>query len=143
MTIASSQIKSPSIQLDGLFILLKRNMLVTIMGRGAESVLAVEDKAGIVSIVYYADGRRAVVECNKGIYIYGGRCLNNESVSSFRVNFANDAELCGNLISVIRDFFLDGIIPVPLEESLEIQAIMQVTEDSIVTRRVEPVKWKT
>ncbi len=115
-------------------------MLMTIMGPGAESVTAIKDDLGVVSVVKYADGRRGIVDCNSGFGKYGGRAISKEAADTFIVNFANAGSLYGNLITALADFYLKGILPVPLEHTFEIQAMLNAAENSIASGKAEPVE---
>lgn len=101
-------------------------MLVTLMGRGAKSLVAREDETGVVATVNYGEGRRGVVECNKGFSRYGGRAQNKEAVEQFIAV----GSPYNSLIKALRDFFLDKTIPVPFEESLDVQAMLNAAEKS-------------
>jgi len=114
-------------------------MLATLAGTKADKIQAVKDECGIVAVIYYKDGRRGVVECNSGIYHYGGRALNEETSHSFLVDFSSSDELYGNLIGAIENFFIDGTIPVSLEDSLTIQAMLDATEKSIASGNAEKI----
>lgn len=108
-------------------------MLVTLMGCGAASVQAHKMKRGIVSIVDYEDGRIGVVECNRDIRRYGGYSQNRESISTFIAEGSPDPYL----IMTLRKFFLEGIVPVPLTETIEVQALIEASEKSIVSGKLE------
>lgn len=114
-------------------------MLMTIMGKGAKNITAMKDGKGVVSIVNYKDGRRGIVECNDGAFKYGGRAQSNQAVRSFEVNFANSGELYNSLIVAIRDFFINGTVPIKLEDSLEIQAMMEAATESLESGKTESV----
>jgi predicted dehydrogenase len=109
-------------------------MLATLMGKGAKSVFARQDERGIVSIVQYKDGRRGIVECNEKAFHYGGRAQ-GETAKSFVVDAS--AGLYKNLLLEIRDFFINGTIPVSLDETLEIQAMMDAAERSLKSGKSE------
>jgi predicted dehydrogenase len=115
-------------------------MLITIMGPGAKTVTAREDAGGITAIVDYDEHRRGIVECNSNAYYYGGRGQNKDGVNSFTVNFANAGELYSNLILALEKFFIDGVIPVALSETMEIQAMMEAAEKSLTSGKTEPVE---
>jgi Oxidoreductase family, NAD-binding Rossmann fold len=115
-------------------------MLMTIMGPGAKTVTARADAGGITAIVNYDEHRRGMVECNSNAYSYGGRGQNKDGVNSFTVNFANAGELYSNLIFALEKFFIDGIIPVSLNETIEIQAMMEAVEKSLTSGKTEEVE---
>ncbi len=112
-------------------------MLVTAMGRGARSVMAVEDPAGVVAIVSYDKGRRAVAEYNRGSYKYGGRIQAGNDV----LYFDNTGDvLYYNLLVEIKRWLETGAAPVSLDESLEVQAIMEAVEQSLAQKGPAPVE---
>ncbi len=113
-------------------------MLSAIMGCDAKSVSAHEDDNGVVVVVNYRDGRRAVVECNSTSRFYGARVQKDTAIDSFYVKSVN--KLYFNLIYKIRDFFLHGRIPVTLRESMEILALMVATEKSLASGKHEKVE---
>ncbi|MFH1904378.1 MAG: Gfo/Idh/MocA family oxidoreductase [bacterium] len=115
-------------------------MLMTLMGKGVKNVTAIEDEKGVVSIVNYKDGRRGIVECNDGASKYGGRAQSDHAVQSFEVNFADAGELYNNLITAIRDFFIDGTVPIKLEDSLEIQSMMEAAAESLKSGKTKNVQ---
>jgi len=104
-------------------------MLTMLMGRGAESVYAAQDEKGIVMIVRYGDGRRGIAECNEGLYKYGGRLQSAESVRTFSADSTNS--IYYNLLIKIRESFIDGKPPVPLDDALEIMAVIDAAERSL------------
>jgi len=106
-------------------------MIEAIMGRGAKSVWAKADEKGILQVIYYHDGRRAVAECNKNAYFYGGRVQSAEKVRAFDI--VSTANIYRNLLLRIRSFFIEGTIPVPMEDSLEILSIMDAAERSLAS----------
>jgi predicted dehydrogenase len=110
-------------------------MLAKLMGRGARSVFAREDESGVVAIVQYGEGRRGVVECNRGAYRYGGSARKGELTESF----LSLGSPYPSLIKALETFFLEGEIPVPLQETLEIQAMLEAAEASLRSGQSEPV----
>jgi predicted dehydrogenase len=110
-------------------------MLMTLMGSGAEYVYARKDARGIISIIEYGDGRRGIVECNDGAYKYGGSARNTE----FAENYVTAGSPYPHLIAALETFFIDNIIPVPFEETLEIQAMMDAAGKSLESGKKEAV----
>lgn len=107
-------------------------MLVTAMGCGAQSVTAVEDPAGVVAVVSYANSRRAVAEYSRGSWKYGGRIQTGNDV----LYFDNTGDvLYYNLLVGIKRWLDTGTVPVTLDESLEVQAIMEAVEQSLARRQ--------
>jgi predicted dehydrogenase len=103
-------------------------MLVACMGTGAECVTAREDANGVVAIVNYPGERRAVAEYNRGCYTYGGRIQAGSKVAYF--DNRGDV-LYYNLLVKIKEFLDTGMVPVPLSETLEVQAILDAVESSL------------
>ena len=110
-------------------------MLMTLMGSGAEYVYAREDERGIVSIVDYEGERRGVVECNTGLSQYGGRAQNSELAD----NYITAGSPYPGLIKALEDFFIKNVIPVAFEETLEIQAMMDAAKKSLESGKKEAV----
>ncbi len=110
-------------------------MVATLMGRGAQAVFAREDQAGVVAVVDYAGGRRALVECNRDFNNYGGRAQNRAGLEQF---VAVGSPYPG-LIRALADFFLHGEIPVALKETLEIQAMLEAAEKSLSSGKTEEI----
>lgn len=109
-------------------------MLVAAMGIGARTVTAVEGDAGVVAVVEYDDNRRAVAEYNRGSYTYGGRMQAGSALHFF--DSAGEV-LYRNLLVRIKDWLDTGVVPVPLEETLEVQAIMDKVEASLASGKAE------
>ena len=104
-------------------------MMAVAMGTGASSVIARKDPQGAVAHVGYSDGRRGVVEFNESIWTYGGRLAAECGVASFEA--ASSSSLYNNLLAQMRSFFQGGDPPVPVEETLEVQAILDAIERSL------------
>lgn len=111
-------------------------MLAKLMGRGARSVFAREDEGGVVAIIQYGEGRRGVVECNRGGHRYGGAAQNGDTTEVF----LSAGSPYTSLIKALEEFFLKGKIPVPLEETLEIQAMLEAAEKSIGSGKPETLE---
>lgn len=114
-------------------------MINKLMGAGAESVFAREDKNGIVTTVKYGGDRRGLAECNTNAWFYGGRAQSKDKVSAFSVNTGIPGGLYHKLILHIKDFFTKGVIPVSLDNAYEILAIMEAAEKSIASGKEEKV----
>ena len=107
-------------------------MLVTAMGVGAQAVTAIEDPAGVVAVVSYPNNRRAIAEYSRGSYKYGGRIQAGNEV----LYFDNTGDvLYYNLLVEIKRWLDTGVAPVSLEESLEVQAIMEAVEQSLAQKK--------
>jgi predicted dehydrogenase len=111
-------------------------MLVTAMGRGARSVRGHRDTTGVVLAVSYPEDRRGIVEANRFGYQYGGCLQLKDDCCHFKVEAG---ALYATLLKHIRDCFLGGPAPVPLDETLEIQAIMDAGERSLSSGKEESI----
>lgn len=111
-------------------------MLTATLGTGAQSVQAIESQAGVVLLVSYAEGRSGVVECMRGSYQYGGRLQLQGNIAMYTNQ--NQSPYPG-LIDALRDFVVEGKIPVPLSESLEILAILEAGVRSLASGHREDV----
>lgn len=103
-------------------------MLVASLGTGASGVRALEDKHGITLLVEYPDDRRGLVECLRGLYKYGGRLQSKEEVAFFDSGIGSPYVA---LMSALRDFVINGTVPVPLAEAQEVLAILEAGENSL------------
>ena len=108
------------------------------MGNGAKSVFAHEDEAGITTTVEYGGPRRGIVECIKGFWQYGGRAQAGGETSTF-IN-DDSAGTYSNLMRQLKAFFLEGTAPIPLDNALEILAIMEAGERSLASGKNETVR---
>ena len=111
-------------------------IISTILGKGAKSVIASKAAQGVTARVEYADGRHATMDLLPDAWFYGGRIQSAEKVTSFscRIDGVRD-----ELLS-IRDYFHWGCCPVSLEDSLEIQAISDACDRSLVSGKEEALQ---
>lgn len=113
-------------------------MLVATLGPGAQSVQAIESELGIVMTLEYADGRSGIVECLRGSYHYGGRLQAKSEIEMY----TNEKQSpYPGLIDALRDFVVEGEIPVPLSEALEIVAILEAGVRSISSGHREAIVY--
>ncbi len=111
-------------------------MLEFAMGRGAESVRASADDAGVVAVVEYPGGRRGVVELVTGSYLYGGTLRTNEKAIPYCVD-AN--RLYADQVRVIAAFF-SGVDPeCTLEDTLEVMRMLDAAQRSVDSGKAEKV----
>ncbi|OGV49352.1 MAG: hypothetical protein A2017_01450 [Lentisphaerae bacterium GWF2_44_16] len=102
-------------------------MLQRILGRGAVSVTSNPTGSGVVAVVEYADRRRGVVELTTGCWVYGGSLRSQDKASAFMV----DASMNYTLeLREICDFLQNGKMPVELDDTLEIMALLDAAERS-------------
>jgi predicted dehydrogenase len=111
-------------------------MLERAMGLGAVSVTCRKDPAGAVAVVEYPEARRGVVELNEGVYSYGGCIRSKDRSQPFVVNMSR---AYSDLLEEIVKFFRGGPAPVPLDETLEIMAMLDAAERSSRTGTTVPV----
>ncbi len=109
-------------------------MLSRIMGPGVRSVFARRDARGVVAIVQYDGGRRGVVEITENSGAYGGRVHGGGKAVAF-----NAWGGYRNILVRIREFITAGTVPVGLDETYAILAMLIATEGSIASGREEPV----
>jgi len=105
-------------------------MLVTALGTGAQSVSALSDESGIVLSVAYDDERRGLVECRRGFYAYGGRMQSKDALAFFD---STGNSPYASLMQALREFVMDGTVPVPLSEAQEVMAILEAGERAVAT----------
>ena len=103
-------------------------MLQRIMGNGAISIAAIPDARGVVCIVTYKDGRRAVVELTRGEFIYGGTFRGKDFRKDF--TYKGAAPLYSPLIKEIGKFFKGESNGVPVRDSLEVMALLDAADRS-------------
>ncbi|MCC7518608.1 MAG: Gfo/Idh/MocA family oxidoreductase [Verrucomicrobiae bacterium] len=112
-------------------------MLQRAMGRGAQSVFARADDAGVAAVVRYPEKRRGVVELSFVSYAYGGSLRDDKKI----VPFVNDASrLYSDLLLQIRAFFRGAPPPVAQEDTLEVMALLDAAQRSADSGREEAVK---
>ena len=111
-------------------------MLTAALGAGAESVRAIDHGRAVVLIVRYGDDRRGVVECQRDLYVYGGRLQSKEQVAFFDSTSGSPYD---SLLAALRGFFVDGVLPVPLTDAFEILSILVAAENSLASGEEEPL----
>jgi len=111
-------------------------MLERAMGRGAVSLTATMDRAGVVFVVGYGDGRRGVVELTTDSYVYGGTLRGDGKAAAFVV----DMSLAYSLqLGRIEAFFRTGRAPVALDDAVEVMAMLDAAQRSFDTGTSVPV----
>lgn len=113
-------------------------MLERAMGRGAVSVFARRDPAGIVAVVEYPEARRGIVELNEGVYNYGGVIRNKETVVPFTVDLDR---LYTDQLRLMVGFFRGENPSVELEDAVEIMAMLEAADKSVETGQTERINW--
>ncbi|MDH7481447.1 MAG: Gfo/Idh/MocA family oxidoreductase [Armatimonadota bacterium] len=112
-------------------------MLERAMGRGAIAVTARRDGAGVVAIVDYPEGVRGVVELNEGSWIYGGCLRTKDKAEPFVVNMAR---AYSDELELVGKFFQGGDVPVEMEDTLEVMAMLDAAERSVQSGKTESVQ---
>lgn len=112
-------------------------MLVAALGTGACAVRAVSGARGTVLMLEYPDERHGLVECLPGLYRYGGRLQSKDRVAFFD---SGSGSPYPKLMNALRRFVFDGIVPVPLKESLEILDVLESAERSLTENRTVPLR---
>lgn len=112
-------------------------MLERAMGRGAKSVFAKRDDAGITVVVEYLGNRRGVVELNEGVYVYGGCLRDNTRAVPF---IADGIRSYSTLLEQVARFFRTGEAPLDLEDTLEVMAMLDATQRSFKSGMEEAVE---
>ncbi len=111
-------------------------MLEFAMGRGATSVQACADDAGVVAIVEYPGGRRGVVELVTGSYLYGGTLRTNKKAVSYCVD-AN--RIYADQVRVIGEFFKGKDPECTLDDTLEVMKMLDAAQRSVDSGKAEEV----
>ncbi len=91
----------------------------TLMGRGAGCAGCAAEGESMVFDLRWPDGRSARVELRRNHYAYSGT-VDGEK---FAVNAPN-AEFYGETIKQVEKFFLTGIAPVELDDTLEVTRLL-------------------
>ena len=100
-------------------------MLERAMGRGAETVTAYKDGAGVVAVVKYPDERRGIVELGNDAWVYGGCLRTNEKDAAFTVDFTN---CYSDMLRLVVKFFAGGEAPLEMADTMEVMALLEATE---------------
>jgi predicted dehydrogenase len=111
-------------------------MLQRAMGTGAQTLQTRQDESGVVVVVDYANGARGVVELTVGAYVYGG-CLRTSNTSAPFVVDMGSAYT--DLLVEIGTFLAGGEAPMDMAETLEIMAMLDAAERSLLSGAVETV----
>lgn len=111
-------------------------MLERAMGRGAKSLFVKKDGAGITAIVEYPDNRRGVVELPEGAWVYGGSLRTKEKAAPFVVDMGR---AYSDLLVQVAIFFQTGRVPVELEDTLEVMALLDAAQRSFDSGKEEKV----
>ncbi len=111
-------------------------MLQRAMGRGAQRVFVRQDDAGLIAIISYAGGRRGIVELNQNVWIYGGCLRSTEQAAPFVVD---TDRMYSDLLEKITNFFQGVPAPVAMEDTLEIMAMLEAAQHSLVSGKEEEI----
>ena len=102
-------------------------MLVRVMGKGGTKVFTTKTSSGVVVTIEYPEKRRGVVELTENAWVYGGDLRTNDKAEAFVVD---GSVLYTNLCKEIANFLKTGNSPVPLEETMEVMALLEAAEKS-------------
>jgi len=105
-------------------------MLERIMGRGAKKVFAQESPLGVGATIEYSDGRRGFVQFNEKNWIWAALALDENGAKSYVID---GTYLYTILLKKIVEFFNGGDAPVQVDDTFEIQAILNAIDDSIAS----------
>lgn len=105
-------------------------MLVRCMGTGAVKLSSVETGAGLVCVVDYPGERTGVVELSKDAWLYGGVLRDSQKAQCFKVEVGN---IYTEQLREIAAFFKGGAVPVSMQETLEVTALLEAAEVSMNT----------
>jgi len=111
-------------------------MLERAAGCGAETVTSMTTKAGVVAVIDYVDGRQGVVELCKESYHYGG-CVRNKSKAVPYV--ADTSKIYADQMRILIPFLKGGETPAPMEDALEVMAMLDAAERSFQSGQTEKV----
>lgn len=116
-------------------------MLEFVMGKGAISVQTCQNAAGCVVVVNYSDGRRGAISLDRDCYRYGG-VLRDLVNSPLLFEEQLGGAFYRPLLVQVEEFFRTGKMPVEIEDSFEVMAILDAADKSAVSGRPEPVYTK-
>lgn len=111
-------------------------MLETVMGRGAVSVSGIQDAAGYIFEISYADGRRGTVELTPGSPF--GAILRDAEFNCTAVNVSGKIPFYQMLLQEILRFFREGKA-LALEDSIEVMAILAAADRAVHSGKTETV----
>lgn len=111
-------------------------MIQRAMGPGAKGVFVHKDETGLVAMVRYADGRRAVVELRDNSWPYGGNLRTEEEGAGFSVDFTR---CYSDLLERVVKFFAGGDAPLTIDDTLEVMAMLEATQKSYNSGQEESV----
>lgn len=113
-------------------------MLQKILGRGASQVMSVADPDGWQCLVTYPDGRRGVVELSRSRRDYGGMLRDTDGRETL-FHESGTRPLYYMMLEQVEKFFRTGTVPVAVEDSLEVMAMLEAADKSALSRRPEAV----
>lgn len=111
-------------------------MLVAILGRGAQSVMTFSNEEHDVMTVSWKDGRIGTVRGNRQGNSQFGAVIHFEHGSEFVTIHAQQKPYYASLLEQIMTFFQDGVSRVPLQETQEIIRLIEAANESQRTGRV-------
>lgn len=105
-------------------------MLVTILGRGAQSVMTFSNEVHDVMTVSWKDGRIGTIRGNRQGNPQFGAVIHFEHGSEFVDIHAQQKPYYASLLAQIIAFFQDGVSRVPLQETQEIIRLIEAANES-------------
>ncbi len=113
-------------------------MLEAVMGRGAAGVSVHSEPNRDICVVDYKDGRHGIVELNKNTGRYGVLLRDNVHGASL-LQPGKTTMFYTEILKRITDFFMNGKDILPLEDSLEVIAMLDAASRSLKSSRPEYV----
>ena len=113
-------------------------MLEAVMGRGAVGVSVHSEPNRDICVVDYRDGRHGIVELNKNTGRYGVLLRDNVHGASL-LQPGKTTMFYTEILKRITDFFMNGKDILPLEDSLEVIAMLDAASRSLKSGRPEYV----
>ena len=111
-------------------------MLFTILGQGAQSVMTFSNEEHDVVTASWADGRIGTIRGNRQGNSQFGAVIHFEHGSEFVAIHAQQKPYYASLLEQIIAFFQDGVSRVPLQETQEVIRLIEAANESQRTGRL-------
>lgn len=111
-------------------------MLNRAAGSGAETVRTVGTQVGAVCVVRYKSGRQGVVELLTNGALYAGCLRDNQKAAHFVVD---SSRLYTDQLKLVSGFFRGAPAPVSIEDAVEVTAMLDAAERSLLSGKPEAV----
>ena len=112
-------------------------MMVRAMGRGALNCRSVKHSNGVVVTVEYPDKKSAIADLQENCGSFGGTL--REKKGGVAPYVADGSRLYTDLVRELFSFLKGGPAPVPLEDTLEVMALLDTAEKSLQSGKAEQV----